>query len=157
MELSSDGAALIQGFESLVLTVAPDIKGIPTGGWGHTGWYSPGVPMQNGQTLTREVAQNWFSLDTAAAVKAVNQYCAFVPLTQHQFDALVSFTYNDGAGAFAHSHLLKCLKEARFDDASLQFLRWDYCDGREIEGLANRRRMEMHYFLTPDKPLGAYV
>lgn len=149
MLLGSRGEALIKSFESLRLDVYPDLKGIPTGGWGHTGWYSYGVPMQLGQTLTQEQAQNWFSLDTAEAVDCVNKQCAFVPLSQNQFDALVSFTFNDGVAAFSHSTLLKLLKEGRHQDAAAQFLRWDYVNGKEVEGLETRRRAEAALFLTP--------
>lgn len=151
MKLSSEGEAFIKGFEELRLTVYPDIGGIPTGGWGHTGWYSPGVPMAVGQTLMLEQAQDWFSRDVAPAEAAVIRLTD-VALTQGQFDALVSFAFNEGCGALEHSTLLRYLNQGMPDRAAAEFLRWDRAAGREVEGLERRRRGEQAMFLAKAVP-----
>jgi lysozyme len=66
-----------------------------------------------------------------------------VPLTQGQFDALVDFCFNLGAGRLATSTLLKVLNGARYDDAAEQLLRWDRAGGQENSGLKMRREAEV--------------
>lgn len=70
-----------------------------------------------------------------------------VPLTQNQFDALVSLTYNIGPGAFKHSTLLKLLNQGDYAGASQQFDVWIKAGGQTVQGLVNRRAVEKAYFL----------
>lgn len=69
-----------------------------------------------------------------------------------RFEALASFVFNLGAGAFASSTLLKRLKEQRFEDAAREILRWNKAtvNGKKtvLRGLTRRRQCESHYFLT---------
>jgi lysozyme len=154
MKLGNVGRALIQSFEHLELTVYFDIRGIPTGGWGHTGWYCTRQEYLNGSSSSMEVGQKvdasramiWFDDDTDDAVQGVNQLCGFVPLTQNQFDALVSFTFDVGIQAFAHSTLHNKLKQGLFSECPAEFLKWDYAAHHEVEGLENRRRAEALLF-----------
>lgn len=148
MELGAAGETLIKSFESLRLVVYPDEDGIPTGGWGHTGWYSPGVPMRIGDTCTQDQAQAWFQSDVAWAVTGVIR-CLDVAPNPNQFDALVSFTFNDGVSALAHSTLLSYVNQEMYDRAALEFLKWDYTGGKQSAGLERRRRAEEALFLTP--------
>lgn len=69
-----------------------------------------------------------------------------VSLNQNQFDALVSFTYNVGIGAFSKSTLLKKLNNADFDGASKEFKRWNKANGKVLNGLVNRRNDESKLF-----------
>ncbi len=149
MTLSAAGRAFIQGWEGYRSETYLDQGGVPTIGWGHTGWYSHGVPVALGQSCTLEQAEAWFSADTAAACAEVTVGVT-VPLTQPQFDALVDFTYNLGAGAFAHSTLRRDLNEGDTLGAANEFLRWDYCAGVPDLGLENRRKAERTLFLTPE-------
>ena len=68
-------------------------------------------------------------------------------LTQSQFDALVSFTYNLGASALARSTLLKKLNAGDYAGAAEEFERWDKCNGKPLAGLARRRHAEKSLFL----------
>ncbi|MDE2097509.1 MAG: lysozyme [Patescibacteria group bacterium] len=147
MQLSPIGEKLIKLSEALVLKVYPDIHGVLTAGWGHTGWYAPGVPLALNQVVTEELAEQWFFQDTADAVQAVNKHVT-VPITQNQFDALADFTFNLGAAALAHSTLLKFLNAGHPDDAANELLRWDYAGGHQVAGLEDRRRLERELFLT---------
>jgi lysozyme len=65
-----------------------------------------------------------------------------VPLTQGQFDALVDFCFNLGAGKLAESTLLKDLNAGRYDAAQEQLLRWDHAGSQENAGLRARREAE---------------
>lgn len=146
MQLSSRGRRFIQNFERLELTAYLDVGGVPTIGWGHTGECSFGVPVAFGQTCTLDQAETWFDADVLPPQRVINKLVVFA-LTQSEFDALVSFTYNVGAAAFAHSTLLADIRADRISAAAEQFLRWDYVDGAASEGLESRRKAERLLFL----------
>lgn len=146
MKLGPKGEALIKSFEQFRSASYLDSHGIPTIGFGHTGWYSVGIPVALGQTCTPEQAEDWFIRDVAEAVNGVTR-CLDVAVNQNQFDALVSFAFNEGVSAFAHSTLLRDLNEGMPDSAANEFLKWDYCGGHELEGLERRRRAERALFL----------
>jgi len=139
--LGSAGESLIKSFESLKLTAYPDQKGVPTIAWGHT----EGVTL--GDTCTREQAEIWFHEDTQTATAAVDT-SIHTNITQNQFDALVSFTFNVGVGAEAHSTLVKKINARDFVGAAAEFLRWDHIDGVPDAGLLRRREAERALFLA---------
>ncbi len=141
MTLSANGKAFIQGFEKLDLTAYQDEGGVWTIGWGHT-------PAVEGQTCTLEQADTWFDEDTANAVGEVNKTIT-APLTQNQFDALVSFTYNVGDSAEAKSTLARLVNEEDYARAAAQLLFWDHVGKGVSAGLLNRRKAEAKLFLTP--------
>lgn len=74
----------------------------------------------------------------------------FPNLTQNQFDALVSFTFNVGLGEFETSTLYKKIKAADIAGAGGQFGRWIYSEGKVLPGLVKRRAAERDLFLTPE-------
>lgn len=139
MQLGPKGEALIKGFETLALVAYPDQGGIMTIGWGHT-------PASKGQTCTSDQAQAWFLADTGAACRAINT-AVDVAITQDQFDALVSFTFNVGIGAEAHSTLIRILNGGDTAGAADQFLVWNKVNGVENAGLTRRRAAERALFL----------
>jgi len=65
-----------------------------------------------------------------------------VPLTDGQFDALVSFTFNLGAGALQRSTLRRVVNRGRHEDVPEQLMRWVKVQGRAMRGLVRRRRAE---------------
>jgi lysozyme len=69
-----------------------------------------------------------------------------VQLTQWQFDALTSFTYNCGSGALASSTLLKKVNAKDFDGAALEFHKWNRGGGKVLPGLVRRRASESLLF-----------
>ena len=141
MTLGPKGRALIQSFESLRLQAYQDQHGIWTLGWGH----AQGV-VEN-QTCSISDADEWFTQDTQTAVNAVNR-TTDVPLTQEQFDALVSFTFNVGQTAEAHSTLLSYVNQSNFAAAADQFLVWNHVAGVPNAGLTRRREAERALFLS---------
>lgn len=139
MTTSQTGLALIKKHEGLVLTAYPDLGGVYTIGYGHTATAKPG------QTITRQQAESLLAKDVKTAEAAVLKSVK-VPLTQNEFDALVSLVFNIGAGAFAGSTLLKFLNQGNKDEAAKQFLRWVNVNGRPVAGLMNRRKDEKTLF-----------
>ena len=72
-----------------------------------------------------------------------------VTLKQQQFDALVSFTYNVGTGAFSTSTLLAKVRVNPNDPTIRdEFMRWVYVNGVVSQGLVNRRQAEADYYFS---------
>ena len=70
-----------------------------------------------------------------------------VPLLQTQFDALASFIFNLGIGAFGKSTLLKKVNlKAPKEEISVEFKKWNKAGGKEVKGLTLRREAEANLF-----------
>lgn len=144
--VSSKGIALICGFEGLELQAYDDGTGVCTIGYG-TIIYPNGKTVQYGDVCTIEQAQSFMQHDLKRFEQAVST-AVKVPLSQNQFDALVSLTYNIGIGAFRNSTLLKLLNTLDYVGASNQFDVWVKAGGQTVQGLVNRRAVEKRYFLS---------
>ena len=124
MTLDTNGKNFIKSFEGLRLLAYQDSAGVWTIGWGSTR-YANGLPVKKGDTLVnRECADDLFDLTLSPYEAAVNRDVK-VPLTQDQFNVLVDFEYNEGAGALGESTLLKKLNAGDYAGAANQFLVWD--------------------------------
>lgn len=123
-QLSAKGAEFIKQFEGLRLTAYNDGTGVMTIGYGHTGNVTPG------ETITQAQADSYFSGDVKWAVDTVNASVK-VELQQNQFDALVSFTYNVGEGAFKSSTLLKKLNSGDYKSVPSELNRWIYAGDKK--------------------------
>lgn len=145
MEISLAGLNQIKLHEGFKANVYKDSAGYPTIGYGHK--LTAAERLQGLSTVTAEEAARLLASDVAGAESAVNGMVN-VPLTQSQFDALVSFVYNIGAGAFRRSTLLALLNQGKYDMAANQFARWNKAGGLVSQGLSNRRASEMALFKT---------
>lgn len=143
MRISQAGIDLIHEFESFSATAYLCPAGVWTIGWGTT--RVNGRPVTQGMTTTREQADAWFAEDLRGFEQCVLD-AVKVPLTQSQFDALVSFTYNVGCGAFRRSTLLRMLNQGDEAGAAAQFARWNKGGGRVLAGLTRRREAESALF-----------
>lgn len=142
MQLSSKGEGLIKSYETLRLVAyKPTPKDKWTIGWGHTG-----ADVVEGLVWTPVDAEEYFQRDVAWARTQVIA-TTDVPLTQNQFDALVSFTFNVGATAEGHSTLIALVNARNWSAAAAQFLVWNKQDGEVVAGLTGRRTAEMQLFL----------
>lgn len=137
MEISRAGLALIKKSEGFRSHTYLDVNGHPTIGFGHRLLQADAFPGGIDEAL----AEHILACDCEDAQEAVERLVK-VPLTQGQFDALVDFTFNLGAGRLASSTLLKLLNAGRYDDAAQQLLRWDIAGGKENTGLKARRQAE---------------
>ena len=142
MKLSSNGLSLLESFEGFRSKAYKVVKTEKyyTIGYGH---YGPDVHF--GDMITKAKAEALLKSDVATAEKVVNEYVK-VKLNQNQFDALVSFVYNVGAGAFSSSTLLKELNQGDYQAASAQFPRWNKSGGKVLPGLVTRREKEKALF-----------
>jgi lysozyme len=138
VKTSRAGLDLIKEFEGCRLEAYQDVAGVWTIGIGSTENVHPGL------TITPEQAEQRL-VNHLAPLEV--QVCRLVrvPLTQNQFDALISFCYNVGVGHFEGSLLLKCLNSHQ--DAASEFLKWSRAGGVEVPGLLRRREAERELFL----------
>jgi lysozyme len=67
-------------------------------------------------------------------------------LTNGQFDALVSFTYNLGGGALQRSTLRRKINREEHGEVPEQFMRWVWAGGRKLKGLVRRRAAESELY-----------
>lgn len=144
------GLAIIKKWEGLRLTAYRDTGGVWTIGYGHT------KGVHAGMVITEVDANVFIHDDVAFAEGIVNRYCPDV--NQNQFDALVSFVFNEGPGEegvkdgfvtlkSGHSStMLRCIQRGEYDLAAREFGKWVKDDGVVEPGLVHRRADEEALF-----------
>jgi lysozyme len=142
MKTSEQGLDLIRNAEGLCLAAYLCPAGILTIGYGHTG-----PDVKTGQKINAEQANELLVKDVERFEKAVNELVT-VPIKQGMFDALISFSFNLGAGALKGSTLLKKLNAHDINGAADEFLKWNKAKGRVLKGLTARRKSERELFLA---------
>ena len=145
MQTSDKGIALIKQFEGCKLTAYQDSVGVWTIGYG---WTKPvdGKPIRAGMTIKQETAERLLKTGLVSYESDVSRLVK-VGLTQGQFDALVSFTYNLGARSLSTSTLLRKLNAGDYAGAAVEFLRRNKAGGKVLNGLTRRREAERDLFL----------
>lgn len=162
-EINTAGLDLIKSFEGIpdgdptTVKLDPylDPVGIWTIGWGHAIWvgndflrgaenrararalYPGGITIAQAEDLLRADL-----MDTCRDVQSVVR----VPLTDNQFAALVSFTFNLGTGNLRKSTLLRLVNAGDFAGAAGEFQKWNKAGGRVLKGLTLRRKAEADLF-----------
>jgi lysozyme len=145
--LSLSAAALVgillhEGYtDRAVIPVKGDV---PTIGFGATTGVKPGDTTTPPKALAR-------ALTDVQKFEGALKQCVTVPLAQHEYDALVSFSYNVGSHAFCRSTLVKILNAEDYAGACSELLRWRFFQGKDCAlpanarlcgGLAKRREAE---------------
>ena len=143
--LSNNGMKLLEQFEGLRLESYLDSAGIATIGWGSIK-YPDGSKVKKGDKITKAQAKEYKLHDLKEFESTVNTSVK-VPLTQNQYDALVSLSYNIGSNAFKNSTLLKKLNSGDYKGAADQFLVWNKVNSKKVQGLVNRIEAERNLFL----------
>ena len=143
--LSDNGMKLLEQFEGLRLEAYRDSASIATIGFGSIK-YPNGKKVKLGDKITKAQAKEYKLHDLKEFESTVNTSVK-VPLTQNQYDALVSLSYNIGSGAFKNSTLLKKLNSGDYKGAAEQFLVWNKVNSKKVQGLVNRREAERNLFL----------
>lgn len=149
MQISEEGLALIKSFEGCSLEAYPDPA---TGGAPWTigfGWTHDvdGVPVQPGMVITMRKAEELLRQGISSYEETLNKVIK-VPVTQAQFDAMLSLAWNIGTRAFSTSTLLRLLNQKDYAGAAEQFLRWNRAGGKVMPGLVRRRAAERRLFLS---------
>lgn len=141
MKISAEALEPLKEHEGLRLHAYPDPAsgGAPwTIGYGHT------RGVKKGDICTKERAHIWLLSDVQESEQAVEKLVN-VPLTQSQFDALVSFTFNLGEGRLKGSTLLKKLNAGDYAGAAAEFVKWK--KPVSLPGILRRRQAETKWFL----------
>ena len=141
MKTSSAGRALIRKFEGFCKQAYLCPAGVWTIGYGHT------RGVKKGDTCTVQQADVWLTEDLEDAEAAVAMLVKS-PLTQGQFDALASFTFNLGTRRLAESTLLILVNRGSYRAAAAQLGRWVNAGGQKLKGLVDRRAAETEMFLA---------
>ena len=148
MATGASGLEIIKHFEGLYLKTYKDPAGILTIGYGHIG-----SEAYEGNEITAAKAEALLAEDLETAEKAVEKYVS-VALSDNQYDALVSFTFNLGSSNLTTSTLLKKLNNGDPDGAAAEFIRWNKATVNGVKvalkGLTRRRKSETHLFKTGD-------
>lgn len=141
MEVNKAGRDLIKRFEGCKLRAYRCSAGVFTIGYGST-FYEDGTKVKQGDVITQQRAEQLFDLivdDFAQKVDALVKS----NVSENNFSALVSFTFNVGIGNFQRSTLLRKVN-ANPKDATIpaEFKKWVRANGEVLKGLVRRREAE---------------
>ena len=146
MKTSDKGVALIKQFEGFRSKPYLCPAGVPTIGYGST-YYPDGKKVTlRDKPVTEADATAMLRSMLIRYENGVSRYVQ-VPITQGQFDALVSFAYNLGLAALKGSTLLRLVNERNYVGAAAQFSRWNKAGGKVLPGLTRRREAERKLFV----------
>lgn len=144
MRTSDKGIALIKKYEGCKLTAYKCPAGIWTIGYGTT------KGVKQGQTITQAKADALLVEDLRTTEKVVNDL--HINFKQQQFDALISWIYNLGAGNFAVSTFKRKIVNGNADEAiAEEIVKWVNAGGRPLLGLKRRRVDEANMWLGREK------
>jgi len=140
MKISNTGIDFIKRWEGLRLTAYRCPAQVWTIGYGHT------KTARRGMTITEKEAERLLRQDVEVYEYSVRKLVQ-VELNQNQYDALVSFCFNVGRGAFAQSTLLRVLNEGNYQRTAREFHKWVHAGRKVLPGLVARREAESEMFL----------
>lgn len=139
MNIGNKGLELIKSFEGCQLTAYRCPANILTIGWGRTSG------VYEGMVISQAQADQFLFEDVQRFVNAVNQYQARFNFNQNEFDALVSFTYNCGAGSLANVMSCCNTKQEIAEECKLYNRS---STGQILNGLVRRREEEYKLFMS---------
>jgi lysozyme len=133
------GLNLIKRFEGFSSTICICPAGYPTIGYGHV--VLTHEQKQFAEGITQTDATELLRKDAGIAERTVLRLIS-VPLTDGQFDALVFFTFNLGAGALQHSTLRRKDNRGEHEAVPTEWMKWVWAAGKRLRGLVQRRHAE---------------
>jgi len=139
MKISDNGIDLIKAFEGCELEAYQCSADVWTIGYGHTRGVS------EGDVFSQEDADTTLRKDLEEFESYVSDLVT-IPLTQYQFDALVSWTFNLGPTNLGESTMLTRINDSKFLDVPYEIQRWNKAGGKVVAGLARRRAAEAKLF-----------
>ena len=139
MKISQEGISLIKKFEGCEYNAYKCAADVLTIGYGHT------KDVKEGDLVTQQEAENLLTKDLEEFEGYVLD-AVEMPMSQHQFDAMVSWTFNLGPSNLKASTMLKVLNNGAYEDVPAQIKRWNKANGKVLEGLIRRREAEALLF-----------
>lgn len=143
MQISTEGISLIKKFEGCELESYQCAAGVWTIGFGST------HNIEEGMSISKDRAEELLLEDIAEFEESVLE-SVDMPMSQHQFDALVSWTFNLGPSNLKASTMLKVLNSGNYEDVPEQIKRWNKAGGKVLDGLIRRREAEALLFSGED-------
>jgi lysozyme len=140
---TDEGLALIRRFEGFSPTIYVCPAGYETAGYGHVVLEAERDRFTGG--IGEDEAEDLLRRDAGIAECAVLRLIT-VPLTDGQFDALVSFVFNVGAGGLQRSTLRRKVNREEHALVPAEFRKWVWAGGRRLEGLVRRREAEARLY-----------
>lgn len=149
LHISHEGLELIKRWEGCILTPYQDIVSIWTLGVGHV--LTPEEHVQYANGITLEKALDILAIDVKRFEDAIKTNIT-VELNTQQFSALTSLCFNCGTKPISPGHgIHDFLNSGQFDKIPTEWILWAKAGGKINQGLLNRRKDELHMFLTPVK------
>lgn len=145
MAITPQGLALIKRYEGFSALPYRCPAGYITVGYGHVVLPHEVFDMP----LSEAQADKLLVDDVMLAERAVRRFIERA-LHAHEYDALVSFTFNLGAAALQRSRLRRAVVHGSLDEVETQWMRWVYAKGRRLSGLVARRRAEFMLYAGHD-------
>lgn len=144
LQPSKEIVEFIAAWEGFSPTIYACPSGYPTIGYGRKlSVDEVGIINEAGGVLTQHEAMELLHIDVYVVGMHVKRFID-VPLSQHEFDALVSWTYNCGPGALSASTLREYINMGMFEEVPGELIRWIYAGGEPLSGLYDRRIEESH-------------
>ena len=148
MEINKAGKDLIKRFEGCKLKAYKCPANVWTIGYGNT-FYEDGTKVKEGDVITQERAEELFDIIISDFVRMTD---ALVKsnVTENNFSALVSFTFNVGTGNLRRSTLLRKVNANPKDETiPAEFRKWVRANNVVLKGLQRRREAEIKLYTTP--------
>lgn len=144
MKTSVSGVNFIKSWEGLLLKAYQCQAGVWTVGYGST-FYEDGTKVKQGDKVTKARAEDLLIFHLSKIEDEIN--ALGLNLSQPQFDAVVSFCFNCGVGAFKRSTLLKIIRShPGAVEIREQFMKWTRAGGQVSRGLVRRRKAEAQMY-----------
>lgn len=148
------GTELCQSFESYA-TAQPD--GSCVAYWDRIGkvwtigWGSTGPAIGSFTHWSRSQADAWFENVWSNTRTGVLRASPFLIAPEHynRLEALTSFAYNCGTGAYQTSTLRRKVNARDWTGAAAELPKWNHSNGKVVAGLTRRRLAERSLFLLP--------
>lgn len=145
MKISNEGLQLIRKYEGYKTTPYRCPAGLYTVGYGHVIGNGLQLPDEWNRKFSLGEINELLKSDLARFERGVLRYCS-VHLTQSQFDALVSFSFNLGLGVLQRSTLRQKILRGDGEGAAEEILKYNKAGGVVLKGLTRRRQAEYDLF-----------
>ena len=148
MHINERGIEIVKSFEGLALRPYVCAGGVNSVGYGATHSSTGGPIDLDMEPITEDEAEALLIRDLESAEGWVSRLIK-TALTENQYSALVSFTFNvGGGGALQRSTLRMKLNRGEYQGAADEFPKWRMAGGRILAGLVRRRAAERSLFLA---------
>jgi lysozyme len=144
--INDRGIEMVKSFEGLALSSYTCAGGVNSVGYGSTVSRTGGLFNLDMEPISEAEAEALLIRDLESSEGWVRRLIK-TALTENQYSALTSFTFNVGAGALQRSTLRMKLNRSEYQDAAEEFPKWRIAGGRILAGLVRRRAAERALFL----------